>query len=402
MTIRQKGARWESDVAYKWALPGYQRIRRTVDTEEEAKALHSEIIETLEVYGKWPVGPRDKPRELKPKPAGGVKTSTLREAAKIGLEFHWKDTPYYTPVSFQIWPMVQWFEEQGCPNLDDITSLHMDKFLTWRRSLGNTNNTINKYLSILGVLNTLGLKRKPRLCRTKLPIERLKVSRMEKWWLRPEKLEELVPWLNSRGDSLFADLVSLMCRQGFRIEEALRLRPRLFHGLRTEDAMVQVPGTKTNRSQRTIPVFPDALDIVERCILRTNENRWDKLFPLTTRQTRDKWAECREFLGVEDVKTATMKALRRTFAAYANAKGMPTKTLQDILGHETITTTEGYLDLVGSTRMEDARRFMAAPPETPRPIAEVPKPDFGVAIQAYVSTGASPESVAAFVKELMK
>lgn len=403
MTIRPKGSRWETDVAFKQALPGFQRIRRTVGTEAEAQALHAEIIETLEVYGKWPVGPRDKPRDLKPKQTtGGTKTGTLRTAAEIAMDTHWKGTPYAKAVQFQIWPCVKWFEDHNCPNLDDITSLHLDKFIASRREAGNTANTINKYLSILGVLNTMGLERSPPLCRKKLPIKRLRVARVEKWWLHPDRLEELVPWLQSRGEATFADLVQIICHQGFRVEEALRLRERHFVELRGASPRVMVPGTKTDKSRRTIPVFDSSKDIVERSLKRAQDNQWPLLFPMTVRQARLKWDECREYLGVLEVKSSTMRSLRRTFAAYANAKGMPTKTLQDILGHETITTTEGYLDLVGSNRTEDARRFMASTDPPKQPVAETPKLDLAAAIQAYVATGASPEQVASFVKEMMK
>ena len=400
MVIRKvKEDRWQIDVADAKALEGFKRIRKNVTSEEEAKRVHDEVLKSLQEYGKWPVGPKDKPL-VRTTGREKTKTGNLRQVAQIALDYHWKGTPYEGPVSFQIWPMVEWFEDHGCANIDDITSYHLDKFVAHRREKNNTPNTINKYLSILGVLNTLALERKPPLCKSKLPIKRLKVARMEKWWLKPDSLARLVEWLNERGDTVFADLVQIICYQGFRIEEALRLRERHFTGLGTENPWVQVPGTKTQKSGRTIPVYTQSFELVDRSIKRARTLGWSTLFNMTPRQSRELWNECREFLGVGDVKTATLKALRRTFASYATKNGMPTRTLQDVMGHETITTTEGYLDLVGSGRTDDSRKFMNKEPK------EEPKASSGSviaeAIKAYVSTGATAEQVAIFAKELMK
>lgn len=406
MTVLKRGTSWQVDVSDASALEGYQRIRKSFKTQTEAEQRDREILEALEVYGKWPVEAKDRPRVKNKKTTS--KTGTLREAAQIGLDQHWKGTPYWKTVNHVIWNLVGWFEDQGCPDIDDIKSIHLDKFVEfcWNEGFsgrGNTDNTINKHLSILGVLNELGLKRKPPLCREKLPLVRRSVKKVEQWWLKPEDHKRVGAHLRGAGDPLFADFIDMMCYQGFRVRENLSLRPRHFLALRTDKPKVQVPGTKTQKAQTTIPVFEIAEELVERCIKRANENGWDRLFPLTWRQAAERWDYVRDYLGVSDVASATMRSLRRTFAAYADARGMSTKTLQEILRHETITTTEGYLNLTGAERTENARKYMTKDIQIAvQPVVEDNTAALLKAIQAYKATGATPEEVARFTMEIMK
>lgn len=393
-----KRGKWEIDIHMGSALPGYNRIRRTVPTQEEAEALHREVEAHLKVYGKWPIDEYDRPIER----AKANKTGTLREAAKLALEFHWHGTAYGETVEKIIWPVIEWMEENGCPNIDDITSYHLDKFIAARRERGNSNETINKYLSILSVLNKMGRDRKPPLCKSTIPFKRLKVAPVEKWWLQPQEMEKLCDWLDKRGDSMFSDYIRFVCFQGLRAEEALRLTPRNFLDINGDKPRIDVPGRKTKDSRAAIPLFDTALPTVKACIERAQRNGWKFIFPITLRQAQTRWNECRAYLGATDQPTATLKSLRRTFAAYANERGMPTATLQKVMRHSSIVTTEGYLNLVGSSSMENARDYMG---EGRRAEQGMAKKDSGLdhskAIAAYMSTGASPEQVARFVKELM-
>lgn len=407
MTIKQRGTSWQVDVTDTSALKGYQRIRKSLSTQIEAETVHKQIVEALEVYGKWPVSLNDRPR-IKNKKTNS-KTGTLRELAQIGLEQHWEGKAYKATIESIIWNIVGWFEDQGCPDIDDIKSPHLDKFVTFCRNegfsgRGNEASTINGNLSVLGVLNTIGMKRVPKLSHVKLPIERASNKKKEQWWLRPDDMVKVVNHLRATGDDLFADIIELICHQGFRIMECLSLRERHFIGLRTDKPKVQVPGLKTNKSGYTIPVFDLSYDLVVKCVERANANGWERLFPITWRQARDRWQYVREYLGVADVPSATMKSLRRTFAAIADARGMTTKTLQEILRHENISTTEGYLNVIGAERTEHARKHMTRPIEVapPPPPQEDNMAGLLKAIQAYKATGATPEEVARFTMEIMK
>ena len=185
----------------------------------------------------------------------------------------------------------------------------------------------------------------------------------------------------------------------------MRLEPRMFTGMDTNEPWLQVPGTKTLDAQNSIPVYPEAIEPIRSAIERTQRNRWALLFPLRERQVWDRWNDVRDYLKVRHIPTSTMKSLRRTFAWYANSKGMPTSTLQKVLRHRGIATTAGYLDLVGDSSLKDSRRYFTEDTTTKHPeAAERPAmgSNIGAIIQAYAQTpGVTPEDVAKFAKELM-
>lgn len=372
---------------------GGKRVRKQFNgTYVDAKALEDEIGRALEVYGKWPIEADDLPLEEQ---TIKRRNGTLRIATELALNTHWKGTAYREKVDTVIWNVVVFFEDRGKADLDAIESEDIDAFIEWCRNRGNKGITINKRISMLSVISNLACKRIPPLATRRLPLRRVKESAGEKWWLRPDDLEDVLDWLHGANpDPLFADYISMMVLQGLRVSEAHKLEPRHFTDMNTKEPWLQVPGTKTTEAGNSIPVFEDTIELVKRCLERCSRNRWTFLFPMTERQLRKRWNEVRVFLGVRDVDSATLRSLRRTFAYYANSRGMPTRTLQKILRHETITTTEGYLKLVGTQEADQARDFM---------MKKQDEDGSGLAgaMAAYRETGASPEEVARFVKELM-
>ncbi|WP_266031256.1 tyrosine-type recombinase/integrase [Brucella intermedia] len=417
MPIRPRGSRFEVTVQRASALPGFQRIRRLVPTREEAEKLEQEINSAIEVYGKWPLSDDDTPLHTPAKlnaPAKVVhkappkRTGTLREAADHAKKTHWIGQRYLESVRYMADIIVEFFEERLKPDLDDITSEDIDALITSRREAGNEAVTINKYLGALRVINDVALKRKPPLATITLPVPSLKAKRVEKWWLRPDDHRRVVAALRNPmegsliTDLMFADIIDIIVYQGLRIEEALRLEARMFVGLDSSKPWFNPAGTKTADAQNAIPVYPEALEPIKRSIARAAENRWPRLFPITPRQAGYLWDHVREFLGVQDVPTATMKSLRRTFAWYANQKGMPTSTLQKVLRHRNIGTTAGYLELVGDGALEDSRKYFEDDSTKTPTVGSQQGGDIKEAIAAYASLpGVTPEAVARFVKELM-
>lgn len=400
MTVRPRAGAWQVEVNDASALEGYRRIRKQRPTEAQANNLEAEIQEALRVYGKWPVQEGDEPRALEDR---SKKVGNLRQATELALETHWKGMPCEDTVRGGIWPCIRFFEDIGARNIEEIGSEEMDKFLVWQREVRkNSNAHINHLLSYLSVINQVANDRKPPITSERMPIKRLPNKRAEKWWLRPEDLERVETWLRrTQGDDLFADFILMIVRQGFRIEELLRLEVRHFVGIDSGEPWILIPGTKTKRSQDSIPMYDWTLDLAKACIERANRNRWKTLFPISQRQTMDRWNEVRDFLEVRDIATSTLKSLRRTFAFYANQRKMPTKVLQSVLRHETITTTEGYLNLVGADYTGQSRGYMKIDGE---PIVVEDNPevvsDLKDIISAYKASGATPKEIAELVREL--
>lgn len=405
MTIRQIKDSYEVGVFRSYALEGFKNIRRRVSTLGEANRLEAEILQAIETYGRWPVEEGTKPLPNAPIKVKTPRTQegTLRIATQIALDTHWAGTRYWESVKWVAWKIVEYFESKDIYDIDAITSADIDAYVAQSRKATLAASTINKHLGIIRIVNDIALKRIPPLATLKIPTPNVKGDKFEKWWLRPEDKDRIVDWLRRvRGDDLFADYIEIMVHQGLRVEEALRLRPRSFTQLNTSEPWLNVPGTKTAGSQASIPVYPESLQIIKTAIQRAESNGWTFLFPMSTRQASARWNEVREFLGVMDIKTATLKSLRRTFAWYANNRGMPTATLQKVLRHSGIGTTAGYLELVGSGEVGQSREYFK-----PKDIEETTAAassniaTLEAAIKAYRATGAAPEEVARFVKEMM-
>lgn len=395
MPIYRKRDRYQVQVDRADALWGYKRIRRSRATFQQAVDLEKEINQAIDQYGKWPVVPGDQPRLV-----SGVTLpdGTLRAAARLAIENHWKGTAYEKQVTPVVWVIVEFMEiKRKRKDLDAITSEDIEAYIKYCFEVrGSSANTVNHHLSALSTINDIALDRKPPLCTARLPIKRVKVKPIEKWWLRPEDLAKAVRWLEDQAEFVFADYLQTLAFEGLRVAEGLGLRERHITGLGSDKPRLKVPGSKTPGSQATIPVFPRAVPVLERSIERAQKMEWDLLFPMTWRHANETWKQVRAHLGVTDVRTATLQSVRRSFAHYANEQGMPTKTLQKVLRHGTIGTTDKYLQLVGGTDAEDARRYFAAEPQ------EEKQEGWGEVIAAYKSTGATPAEVAQFVKELMR
>lgn len=192
-----------------------------------------------------------------------------------------------------------------------------------------------------------------------------------KWWLRPELEAKVCAWLQSNDDPSYADYVAFVTHSGLRVEEALRLQRHNFDFVKN---LLTVPGTKTGLAHRVIPMFSAARDIAMRRFgdecppmqylfnfspLPTDTDTVENIVARNYRLLGGRWIKVRCAFGLHRTPTATVKALRRTFARYASDRGMPTEMLRDYLGHEKIETTQGYLRLVGGPNIEVMRKYVA-------------------------------------------
>jgi integrase/recombinase XerC len=146
------------------------------------------------------------------------------------------------------------------------------------------------------------------------------------------------PWVGLRD----AALVTLLYGCGLRIDEALALNRR---DAPLEDRL-RVKG-KGNK-ERIVPVLPAVSDAVAKYLAACPHGlgRDDPLFVgargrrlqagVVQRQIR----KLRAYLGLSD--TATPHALRHSFATHLLANGGDLRTIQELLGHASLSTTQRY------------------------------------------------------------
>ncbi len=149
------------------------------------------------------------------------------------------------------------------------------------------------------------------------------------------------PWMAARDTALF----TLLYGCGLRIGEALALdRGQAPKG----NAMVI---TGKGRKQRLVPLLPVVVEAVETYLAQCPHHgdaatplfvgaRGKRLNPgVVQRQMR----RLRPLLGLPE--TATPHALRHSFATHLLAAGGDLRTIQELLGHASLSTTQRYTEV---------------------------------------------------------
>jgi len=159
------------------------------------------------------------------------------------------------------------------------------------------------------------------------------------------------PWIHARD----AAVLALLYGCGLRISEALGLKRGDF-GARD---VLTVMGK--GRKQRMVPLFPQLqkllADYVALCPFDLPEQ--GPLFvgakggPLSPRIVQLAMARLRGALGLPE--TATPHALRHSFATHLLARGGDLRSIQELLGHASLSTTQIYTE-VDADRLIEAYR----------------------------------------------
>ncbi|WP_420412450.1 tyrosine recombinase XerC [Roseibium sp.] len=154
---------------------------------------------------------------------------------------------------------------------------------------------------------------------------------------------EAEAWIEARN----AAVLTLLYGCGLRISEALSLTGK----------MAPKPGTKTmrivgkGRKERIVPILPAVCEAVAQylklCPYAISAD--GPLFlgarggPLNPRMVQLAMAKLRSALGLPD--TATPHALRHSFATHLLAGGGDLRTIQELLGHASLASTQIYTEI---------------------------------------------------------
>ncbi len=159
------------------------------------------------------------------------------------------------------------------------------------------------------------------------------------------------PWIHARD----AAVLALLYGCGLRISEALGLM-RVDFG--TSDV---VTVTGKGRKQRMVPLLPQVQKLVAAYVALCPFDLPDDgpLFvgakggPLSARIIQLAMARLRGALGLPE--TATPHALRHSFATHLLARGGDLRSIQELLGHASLATTQIYTE-VDAERLIEAYR----------------------------------------------
>jgi integrase/recombinase XerC len=239
------------------------------------------------------------------------------------------------------------------PGLDTLAELQAADIRSWlaqRSSGGIAKSSLARGLSTLRnffrYLDRHDLAHNPAVIAVKGPRPPRSVPKA----LAPdEALETLTaaaemydePWLAARDVALF----TLLYGCGLRLGEALGLEGR--HAPAADTMVI----TGKGRKQRLVPVLPVVRDAIAKylrlCPYRPGPA--DKLFvgarggPLNPGVVQRQMRRLRPLLGLPD--TATPHALRHSFATHLLAGGGDLRTIQELLGHASLSTTQRYTNV---------------------------------------------------------
>ncbi|MCY6383424.1 tyrosine recombinase XerC [Hoeflea prorocentri] len=250
----------------------------------------------------------------------------------------------------------------GPPGISDISELRpadMRAFMAFRRkngvgarTLGRSLAGIRSFLRFLekrGLANAAGINamRAPRqpksLPKALTDTQAVAITR------NSEQLAE-EPWVAARN----AAVLTLLYGCGLRISEALGLQPADFAGNPTS-LKIDGKGGKT----RIVPLIPAATETVGhyRDLCPWHLEAEGPLFrgvrggALQPAIIQKEMRRLRSALGLPD--TATPHALRHSFATHLLAGGGDLRSIQELLGHASLTTTQIYT-AVDTTRLLEA------------------------------------------------
>ncbi len=236
----------------------------------------------------------------------------------------------------------------GLADIDDLRPADMRAFLAHRRTEGAGARSLGR--SLAGVRSFLRFLEKRGLANA-AGISAMRAPRQPKSLPRPlsdtqavavtKSSEQLAeePWVAARN----AAVLSLLYGCGLRISEALGLLPIQ---LDRQPSSLQITGK--GGKMRLVPLIPAALQAVAEyrrlCPFHLEPDeplfrgvRGGVLQPAIIQREMQR---LRSALGLPD--TATPHALRHSFATHLLGSGGDLRSIQELLGHASLSTTQVY------------------------------------------------------------
>ncbi len=234
-------------------------------------------------------------------------------------------------------------------SIADLRPMDLRAYLAQRRNSGAGARTLGRglagvrsflrYLEKMGLVNATAAnamrapKQPKSLPKPLTAKDALKVVSVE------EQLVE-VPWVRARNIAI----LTLLYGCGLRLGEALALDGTALTDTQSKSLAIKGKGNKT----RLVPLMPVVFQAVEayRCLCPYHLHEGAPMFrgvrggALQAAVLQRDMRKLRSALGLPD--SATPHALRHSFATHLLASGGDLRTIQELLGHASLSTTQVY------------------------------------------------------------
>jgi len=145
-------------------------------------------------------------------------------------------------------------------------------------------------------------------------------------------------------------ILRILYRCGLRVSELTSLK---IEDINFDEGMITIRGGKGDKD-RIVPVDDETLDLIqlykgdadEGVLILSQRND-----PLSTRQIERIVKRYADEAGIK--KNVYPHMLRHSFAVHCLKSGMNLRSVQKMLGHSSLTTTQIYLDLTGEDVKKD-------------------------------------------------
>jgi integrase len=314
MTVTPRGKSWQATVNHKG-----QRLRKDFPTEREAQVWELETKAAL-LAGK-PVGKAEAVNAV----------PTLASLLETVVEPYWRTRKAGKGLIENGQHVVALLG--GTRLCSSLTVHDADRVRAHYRGKGRSEATVNRKLAALSVIVKFAHERGYLDRKFSVGITKERNSGRKRT-ISLEEEARMVAYCQSMGEGDLLDYIVVSLDTGFRQGEVLKIRAqdagRAF--LRTYD-------TKNGRS-RSVPLSERAKATLERRVKGLAPDA--RVFPQQAQWLLDHWHAMRTWMGIGRDEDFVPHAMRHTFVTRLLEAGVDIKTVQELAGHESITTTQGY------------------------------------------------------------
>ncbi len=272
------------------------------------------------------------------------------------LEQKSKSNSTIIAYSKDIEQLLNFFVSQGLTDLNEISLDHLKSFENSLKKQNYTNKSISRKINSIRTfykyLLTEGIIEEN-------PSERLSHPKIDT--NPPRVLTELeYRTLRDvcRADTRLYTIIELLLQTGIRISELANLYLEDIRTVKGKNLRYLYIRAYGSNDSRKVPLNPVAYKAIQEYLEIRPESDDDHLFvtknarPLLVRNIRTAIDKAFEKAGIKDAK---VNDLRNTFIAHHLANGVSLVTIQKIVGHKRLSTTEKYLNLLDTDNKEQEK-----------------------------------------------
>ena len=232
-------------------------------------------------------------------------------------------------------------------NIKNINENHIKNYLKYLKDNKNDNRTINHNISTLRSFYKFLLIEKSI---KENPLEYIEMPKVKKTLPKSLSIEEIDKLLDIKLDDSFSyrnkAMLELMYSSGLRVSELINVK---IHDIDTSNCIIRVMGK--GKKERIIPLGDYAINYINiylkehrNNLLKREINDYLFLNNHGNKMTRQGFFKILKQIAKEkNIKTDfSPHTLRHSFATHLLNGGADLRSIQEMLGHESISTTQIY------------------------------------------------------------